>query len=87
MIENVSRLLTYQFTAKPYRVSGMVSYLLRHPEKKRIVDMKSFAQERRQCGNHRDRSKERVPNRRILHFKSNSRIKVKEHRSGDLARV
>jgi len=65
----------------------MVSYPLRHPEKKGIVDMKGFVQEWRQSGNHHDRGKECVPNRRILHFKSNSRIKVKEHRSGDLARV
>jgi hypothetical protein len=46
--------------------------------------MKGFIEEWDQGRNHRDRSEEGTANCRIPHFKSNSRIKVKEHRSGDL---
>src|SRR5215210_3560686 len=46
--------------------------------------MKGFVEEWGQRSNHRNGSEERVASCPILHFKSNSRIKVKEHRSGDL---
>src|SRR6266446_5858463 len=46
--------------------------------------MKGFMEEWDQGSNHRNDGKERIAGCRILHFKSNSRIKVKEHRSGGL---
>ena len=46
--------------------------------------MKGFVEEWDQGRNHRDRSEERTANCRIPHFKSNSRINVKEYRCGDL---
>ncbi len=46
--------------------------------------MKGFVEEWGQSSNDRNSGDERIPSQRILHFKSNGRIKVKEHRSGDL---
>src|SRR5437763_12271920 len=46
--------------------------------------MKGFVEERGQSSNHCNSGEERVASRRILHFKSNGRVRVKGRSSGDL---
>jgi hypothetical protein len=47
----------------------VLGHLLRHPQKKRIVDVKGFIKEWDQSSNHRSDGKERIASYGILHSK------------------
>ena len=58
----------------------MCDYLLSHPEKKRVVDVKSFIKKWEKNGNRDEDTKKRIASGQTLHRKRNTRINVNRGR-------